>query len=292
MLCCFASALGHGNDTWTANQAALRVATGVTFNAADSNVRVDALTGGGTITSGASQSNLGYQNFAFGVANGSGTFAGVLANNGAHAGAFVKTGTGAQTLTGASTYTGSTTVSAGSLIVDGSLANTAVSVSAGATLGGSGTFGGLVTFASGAQLAPGSSPGTMTYQNGLTLLSGTILNFELGTTGDLILLTGGTLTGPDGTGGLTLNISNAGGFAAGTYTLFDFSASGVTTNSFDLGDFTFGSTISGFDYGLAFNGNTLALTAAVSAVPEPSTYAALLGLGALGFAAWRRRFRG
>src|SRR5690606_7742699 len=89
------------------------------------------------------------------------------------------------------------------------------------TLGGGGSIAGLTTIGSGAALAPGSSPGTLTFTNGLTLDAGAILNFELGTVSDLIAVTGGTLTGPSA-GTVTLNLSDSGGFAAGTYTLFDY----------------------------------------------------------------------
>jgi hypothetical protein len=85
---------------------------------------------------------------------------------------------------------------------------------------------------------------------------------------------------------VTLNLSNIGSFGAGSYTLFDFST-GATTNSFVASDFAFGTTIPGYSYGLALLGNTLVLTA--TAVPEPSTYAALAGLAVLGLAAYRRR---
>ncbi len=64
----------------------------------------------------------------------------------------------------------------------------------------------------------------------------------------------------------------------------------MTTSSFDLGDFTLGTTVSGYTYGLAMIGSTLQLTA--SAIPEPSTYAAIFGaLSLVGATVWRRRAR-
>jgi autotransporter-associated beta strand protein len=203
----------------------------------------------------------------------------------AGAGALTKQGTGTLTLTGANTYTGATAVSSGTLQVNGSLGATALSVANGATLSGSGTLGGLATFASGAILAPGNSPGTLTFTNGLTLANGSILSFELGTASDLIRVSGGTLTGSASAGGITLNLSNSGGFAPATYTLFDFTS--AATSSFEVSDFAFGTTISGYSFNLAFSGSTLQLTA--SAIPEPSTYAVMAGLAAFGLVVFRRR---
>jgi autotransporter-associated beta strand protein len=200
-------------------------------------------------------------------------------------GALTKTGSGTLILSGANLHTGTTTVSTGKLLVDGSLTGSFVSVASGATLGGSGTFGAGATLQSGGHLAPGDSVGTITFTNGLTLASGGILDFQLGSSSDKIVVTGGSLAGPL-TGLVTLNLTNAGGFAAGSYTLFDFST-GATTNSFDVADFGLGTTIAGYNYSLAISSNTLVLTA--SAIPEPTTCAAVFGLGALGFAAYRRR---
>ncbi len=200
----------------------------------------------------------------------------------------VKTGVGTLVLGGPQQFTGATVVSAGTLRINGS-SMSATTIQNGATLGGSGSFGGLTTIQSGAHLAPGNSVGTLTFNSGLTLNTGSILNFELGTTSDLISVTSGILTGPSGIGGVTLHLSNSGGFAAGTYTLFDFNTGGTTTSDFEASDFALGSTISGFTYSLALNGNTLQLTA--SAIPEPSTYAAIFGALVLGLAAYRRHTR-
>ena len=106
----------YGNENWTSNLSGLNVASGATFSGVEANVRVDALTGAGTITSG--YNGAGYTNFTFGVNGGSGTFSGVLAD-GAAAGNFVKTGNGTQTLTGANSYSGTTTVNGGTLVLSG-----------------------------------------------------------------------------------------------------------------------------------------------------------------------------
>ena len=98
----------------------------------------------------------------------------------------------------------------------------------------------------------------------------------------------GTLTGPGTLGGVTLNFSESGGFAAGTYTLINY-ATAAGTSQFGADRFTLGSTIAGYTYAFTDTGSTLQLTA--TAVPEPATYAALVGLAALGLAAVRRRRR-
>ncbi|MBI5426333.1 MAG: autotransporter-associated beta strand repeat-containing protein [Opitutae bacterium] len=201
----------------------------------------------------------------------------------------VHRGPGATSLTGANTYTGSTTIEDGTLLANNTTGSAfgsgSVTVQAGATLGGSGFIDGPTTLESGAHLAPGNSPGTLSFTNGLTLNDGAVLDFQLGTTSDLIRVSGGTLTGSASAGGITLNLSNAGGFTAASYTLFDFS--GATTSSFTASDFILGSTVSGYTYSLALVGSTLQLTA----VPEPATTAALLGAAALSLAAYRRQRR-
>jgi fibronectin-binding autotransporter adhesin len=201
---------------------------------------------------------------------------------------FTKSGSGTLTLGGTNTYTGATALNQGTLLVNGALGSGAVSVASGATLGGGGTFAGLTTLASGGILAPGTSPGTITFNAGLTLAGGSILNFELGTTSDLIVVGGGLLTGPS-SGTVTLNFSDSSGFGAGTYTLINYTTASGTSN-FSAGSFALGSTIAGFDYALGLSGSTLQLTA--SAIPEPSTYAAIFGVGVLAFAVWRRRMTG
>jgi autotransporter-associated beta strand protein len=198
-----------------------------------------------------------------------------------HVGSLFKTGTGTLMLTGANTYTGVTAVFAGTLLVNGSLANT-VTVLAGGTLGGSGSIGGPATFQSGAHLAAGNSPGTITFTNGLVLEDGAILDFELGTFSDKIVVSGGTLSA-DGT--VTVNLFDSGGFTAGTYTLID--ATGATLSSIGATSFELGTVIAGYTYVFSQNGGEILLSA--SAIPEPSACAVLAGIGVIAFVMIRRR---
>jgi autotransporter-associated beta strand protein len=100
------------NESWSGNLSDLNVASGAIFNTVEANVRVNRITGSGTIATGLS--GAGYQNLTIGVDNGSSTFDGVITDSFAP-GNLVKFGTGTITLTGASTYTGTTSVEAGTL---------------------------------------------------------------------------------------------------------------------------------------------------------------------------------
>lgn len=123
----------NANDVWTNNLSDLHVATGATFRGTEANIRVDALTGDGTIASG--YPGAGYQRFTFGVDGGSGTFNGILADD-ISAGTFQKTGAGTQTLNGFNTYTGNTIVEDGTLSLTQACLNDAatVAISASGTL--------------------------------------------------------------------------------------------------------------------------------------------------------------
>lgn len=264
---------------------------GFTISASGATATIDssgtgALNLSGNITSAATGTSRTLQ---FGGTNtGLNTASGTIADNGSILLGVTKSGTGTWVLSGANTYTGPTNVNAGTLLVNGSLGNTAVFVASGATLGGSGTIAGPTTFASGAILSPGNSPGTRTFSNGLTLAAGSVFDFQLGTSSDLLSVTGGLLTGP-ATGTVTLNFTDSGGFAAGTYTLVNY-ATASGTQDFSADKFTLGTTINGFTYSFGLNGSSLELTA-VSAIPEPGTSAALAGAAALGLVAFLRRRR-
>ncbi len=220
------------------------------------------------------------------------TYAGVISGSGS----VRQLGTGVTTLTGAHTYTGGTTVSSGGLLVNGTLAS-GVTVSGG-TLGGSGTIHGATLIQSGGILAPGNSPGTLTFGNGLTL-AGTYL-WELGglstegvgTNFDQIRVTGGAvdLTGAS----LSLSLGDFAPSADAFWTsnrswaILDATGASSVAGTFAItndqsvwsewGSFSTVTTSTGVDLQW-------------SAIPEPSAFAGLAGLGALGFAALRRRRR-
>ena len=168
-------------------------------------------------------------------------------------GGVVKDGAGTLSLNGASTYSGSTIVNSGTLLVNGSLGATAVSIGNGATLGGIGSIAGDVTVGSGATLSPGMSPGTLTVGS-LNLSSGSILDYELsipsvvgGGVNDLVAVNGNlTLDG-------RLDVTDIGGFGAGTYTLMTYG--GALT---DRG-LAFGFLPGGFGYELASGGGSVRL---------------------------------
>ncbi|HEY9250966.1 MAG TPA: autotransporter-associated beta strand repeat-containing protein [Rariglobus sp.] len=213
------------------------------------------------------------------------TFTGSI-NDGATVGValgFERAGTGTTNLNGTSAYRGTTTVSGGTLSLGSNLSGTASVTVTGGTLASSvanvnlGT--GAVTMTGGALSANGASIGTFTLASGQNFTATlATLNFTLGASNTSDQIIGSGLFDLNN---ITLALSGNTS-VAGTYTLFSgFTGSNVVTDV----------TITGLDAGLTgVLGTNGILT--VSAIPEPSIYAALAGAAGLAFASLRRRSRG
>mgnify|MGYP003837007847 FL=1 len=300
-----------GNDNWSFNLSDLNVESGAVFSTVEANVRVNKITGSGTIRSG--YNGAGYQNLTIGVDNGSSTFAGVIANA-ESAGSLLKTGSGTITLTGANTYTGTTNVSAGTLLINGSTSNaSAVTVGLNGTLGGTGTVGGNTTI-SGIH-SPGNSPGIQTFTGNLSYVNGgtpdPTVNWELASNTTTVgvnptanfdqIIVGGNLDFTHTTN-LNLTFNGVGSAVLWSDSLWDanqswllYDVAGITTNIANLNLNTVnwldsGSNLfstAGGSFTLSKNGEDVMLN--FTAVPEPSTYGIGLGAMALALAAVRRR---
>src|SRR6185369_10869404 len=113
-------------------------------------------------------------------------------------GTLIKAGAGTLLLFGSHLYTGSTIVNAGRLQLDGgaSIASSPListgpggifdvtafggfTLAPGQTIGGSGNVAGNVTGSGSSTISPGSSPGTLTFNNDLSLAAGDTLVFDL-----------------------------------------------------------------------------------------------------------------
>ncbi|MEQ8311270.1 MAG: autotransporter domain-containing protein [Sphingopyxis sp.] len=146
---------------------------------------------------------------------------------------------------GTSSFAGITAVTGGSLRINGThgAADSLVTVGNGAVLGGSGTIGGDLLIRDDGRLAPGNGVGTLRIRGGLSLSSGSILDFELGAPNgvpgvgsDLIIVDDNLfLIG-------TLNVIDAGGFGPGLYTLISVAARA----SFQNHGLTIGAVPTGF----------------------------------------------
>ena len=263
------------------------------------------VTWGGQINVGAfAASGTGSSLRVTAASGGTVDFINAITDN-SNATAITKTGAGTVifSCTIGNAYDGGTTVSTGALLVkntSGSGTGTgAVSVSSGATFGGlntgsanAGIVSGAVTFASGSILAPGGGSGlanTLTFGSTLDisgLASGTGgLLFQLGAAGDKVALSSGVLTIGTGTPDFNdFSFTTLSGFGAGTYTLFDTSASIVGSFGANLTG-----TVGGMNAVLSFANSGQDIVLTVTAVPEPSTYAAIFGALAFGGAIFIRR---
>jgi len=192
------------------------------------------------------------------------TVGGIISNGtGTGTGNLTKAGVGTLILAGANTYTGTTSVSAGTLDLTGSLAG-AVSVSSGAIL---------------------ETTGTGTISGAATLASGSALDFQLdSSTHTANTLTFGTLTFTGSS--TTLNISDLGSATLTSGTTFDLAnystLSGTFSGLSDGSDVTVGSNVFEIQYGTDVTDEITLKD--VASVPEPSTWAMLIGgLGLLVF---------
>ncbi len=134
-------------------------------------------------------------------------------------------------------------------------------------------------------IAPGYSPGTLTVDGNVILGSDSILNLEFGGPGgsDQFIVTGEGSNGNLQLGG-TLNILSAAGYTPTLGDSWQLFRADSLTGSFDHTYFTgFGS---GVTFGLSQDSGGFFAT--VTAIPEPSTYAAIFGGLTLALVAWRR----
>ncbi len=200
-------------------------------------------------------------------------------NNGAGANVLagvVKDGAGTWTLSSATnSHTGTTTINEGTLLINGNFSTAigAVTVNGG-TLGGSGTLGGAATVGA-ATLAPGTSPGTLTITNALSLASTSILAWELNaadqTVGSNIndLVTGVTNLTLDG----TINVTSA-TLLTGTWRLFNYTGT-LINNTLNLGTIDVGSGLTAsIDTTTPFQVNLVV-------IPEPNVAALIGALGGI-----------
>ncbi|HTS19722.1 MAG TPA: glycosyl hydrolase family 28 protein [Verrucomicrobiae bacterium] len=229
----------QGVNVWGGSSANFSAGSSGTINnsapAGNTSIYLGALSGGsGAVLRGSDQNGPGVDTYVVGNLNSNTTFAGTIGDgtgsSSPHAVALVRTGSGTFALSGANTYSGGTTVSNGTLLVEntaGSATGTgAVTVVTTGALGGSGVIAGPVTV--NGTLAPGNSPGTLTVSNSLVMSSGAVLQYQLGTNGDLTKVSGDlTIDG-------TLNITDAGGFTNATYTLFTYGGA-LTDNGVTVG---------------------------------------------------------
>jgi hypothetical protein len=174
------------------------------------------------------------------------------------------------------------------LVAAGTAIASTWTVNDGGSVSGIGTFAGDMTLESGALIAPGNSPGTLTIDGNLTLGGGSIYQYEFNKSGSLfdsIVVTGDLIAN----GTQVLQFTQLDGQAISLSDIFPlFTVSGTLANG--LPNFLLEGT--GFNFNAASIyqlGNQIFLTGVQTAVPEPNSIVLLLGLGLPAVVRLRRR---
>lgn len=202
----------------------------------------------------------------------------------ARAGNLVKIGGGTLILSGENTYSGYTIVEEGALIVNGSIQSD-VTVREGATLGGSGEVGDVLLLSE-SFLSLGNSAGVLTAKN-LEWEAGATVVFDLGAepvASDFLSLSGVL----NGTGEEYLFTFMNNDWQIGmTYDLIEFAGTNINLAHFG---FTNGN---GFDGHFFWNDpvDPSMLQFQLTAIPEPSVFALIAGLGMAAIVLLSRRGR-
>jgi autotransporter-associated beta strand protein len=205
---------GWNAYTWTGNQATLNVDG--TFEIADANAIVGALTGSGSVISAINFGAVATHTLTLGAGDATGTFSGNMTNTGNRIFALTKTGTGTQIFTGSVSYKGATTISGGTLQLGnggttGALTTassvTAITNNANLTINRSNDFtqatdlGGRAVGGSGSFTQAGAGTTTLSLANtysGITSITGGALSIS--SDGNL-----GTAPGSAGVGRIVIN---------------------------------------------------------------------------------------
>jgi autotransporter-associated beta strand protein len=156
----------------------------------------------------------------FDTSAGDRTYVNTLANTVNGSLGLTKIGNNRLTLSGVNTYSGATVVSAGTLAINGTNGAGTLTVANNGTLAGSGLINGAATVQAGGTLAPGTSVGTLSISNSLTLAASSTTLMEISKSplsNDLLRLSGALNYGG------TLSVTSLGGtLAAGdSFKLFD-----------------------------------------------------------------------
>jgi predicted outer membrane repeat protein len=203
----------------------------------------------------------------------------------------VKTGSGVLVINSFSFgYRGHTSHEEGTLVVNGTLGfwSHTLDIASGATLKGTGRIHGSITLHAGATIAPGNSPGELTFEN-LVFEGGSTLQFE---TGDTITILG-ELSLANVTTDNKINIEFSALPAPGS-TLISIAALATSSTFEDLGNaFAFtgpdGNALTPGLFSITQDGINFSIS--VAAVPEPETMALLLAAVAVGAVCLFRRNR-